>query len=836
MGSFDKCDATLVQIIWRHFNVNFFAGVDPDARLTHFAAHGCQYHMTVIKTYAKHRVRQSFFDHPRKNNYIIFCHVIKTLKILFNSFYDINQNFKKQEFFIRLQSMCLFDKIFQECRGIKMKKFYAFLSGFVLFVTASGALAAGEDVARVGVSRSNKSGARMPAALAIPSTGSLINTPNISGGNGGNVSGDVTIVSGVVDDSLIDDEDDASSDCRDAYRECMDNFCLLDESQGERCACSDNIEKAKSKIQAVLDIQAEADKLFNEGVEREKLGAKANLVFTENSGNSRVSGVNFMAWLAGDDEDDDVGEDVVMGSDLYNMAKKYCKSELKACGSKSEMESMLYQRMIAQDCKNYDAYLKDQKSNAESNKRIAESAVRKARLEMLDTTNKYNRGECLLAYRACIADKGGCGAQFENCLDARLLERRSNACDNILDQCMAVRDYVKKDWAEESKSVLEEAAKYADTHYRGTCLAQIQFCLEDSCATSTNAECLSDVKVAAGICPIITECNEKIPGLQSVVNDKLGYLQTKFCENDIDKCLQDKCGLDFTKPECVGKKPYEIAALCPQDMFPSCKTAKQYDIIVQSAILQMDYQITQGCINYFSDQLSKVCGTDMACLPIVASVDSLTELPSDSAGLRELRNGVIADADASVDEFFKQFEQDTTVAACSDSQSDSKKRVKGRNSLGMNVFNSAKILAKMSAENRNLRELNSKIAELTRKEDLETARNTCLETYRVEQPKDSKSNYSYIRSVSFEPDLRNCHVCRMQQVCEEGGEDKATSALKAAAGGLSAGASTGTMINAGWGTAIGGVVGAVGAGILGYQSGGKKEFCQEIESCEDINM
>ncbi len=717
-----------------------------------------------------------------------------------------------------------------------MKRFYTFLFGTMLCIASIGAFAEDADIARVGVSRSNKSGARMPATMTIPSTGKLIDAPRVSSGKSGAVQNETGGSAAVVSDA--DDEEIASSDCRDAYRECMDSFCLLDESQGERCACSDNIEKAKSKIQAVLDIQAEADKLFNEGVEREKLGAKANLVFSENnnSGNKGVTAANFMSWLSGGDEDDDVGEDVVMGSDLYDMAKKYCKSELKACGTKAEMESMLYSRMISQDCKNYDAYLADQKSNAESNKRIAQSAVRKARLEMLDTTNKYNRGECLLAYRACIADKGGCGANFENCLDARLLERRSSACDNILDQCMAVRDYVKKDWAEESKSVLADAAVYSDKHYRATCLAQIQVCLEDSCATSTNAECLSDVNVAAGICPIITECNEKIPGLQTVVNDKLGYLQTKFCENDVDKCLQDKCGLDFTKPECVGKAPYEIAALCPQDMFPSCKTAKQYDIIVQSAILQMDYQIMQGCINYFSDQLSKVCGTDMACLPTDASIETLDALPANSKGLKDLRDTVIANTDAAVDEFFKQFEQDTTVAACVDSQTDSKKRVRGRSSLGMNVFNSAKILAKMSAENRNLRELNSKIAELTRKADVETARNTCLTTYQKESPSDSKSNYSYIRSVSFEPDLRNCHVCRMQQVCEEGGEDKATSALKAAAGGLSAGASTGTMINAGWGTAIGGVVGAVGAGILGYQSGGKKEFCQEIESCEDINM
>ncbi|MBR5904428.1 MAG: hypothetical protein IKZ49_02730 [Alphaproteobacteria bacterium] len=629
-----------------------------------------------------------------------------------------------------------------------------------------------------------------------------------------------------------------SDDCRESYRDCMDQFCLLDESQGERCACSDNIELAKSKIKAVLDIQAEADKLFTEGVEREQLGAKARLVFTENSGNKGVSGTNFLAWLGGesDDEDDDVGEDVTMGDDLYQMAVKYCSAELESCGSKGEMEAMLYTRMITQDCKNYDAYLKDQKANAESNKRIAESAVRKARLEMLDTTNKYNRGECLLAYRACIADKGGCGTNFENCLDKKLLERRSNACENILDQCMAVRDYVKQDWAQESKSVLEEAAKYADKNRRGTCLAQAQFCLEESCSTSTNAECLTNVNVAAGICPIITECEEIIPGFQGVINDKLGFLRTKFCENDIDKCLRDKCGQDFTKPECVGKKPYEIAALCPQDMFPSCNGAAQYDIIVQSAILQMDYQMLQGCVNYFGEQLSKVCGTDMACLPIDATIEALTDLPDTEEGLAKLRKQVVANSDAAVEEFFAQFERDKTVSACADSQSVETKKVKGKNSLGVSVFNSAKLLAKMSAENRNIRELDSKIAELARKKDLAEAKEICLKTYKPEKPDNSKSNYSYIHTVSFEPNLRNCHVCRMQQVCEEGGESKATSALKAAAGGLSAGASAGTMISAGWGTAIGGVVGAVGAGVMGAMSGGKKEFCQEIESCEDINM
>ena len=766
-------------------------------------------------------------------------------------FNDIRHWYKLQEFFIHLQYITFFDKIKSHNVGIyHMKKFYVFFASVVLISTVAFAATRGDSSARLGFGRPSQAGSRMPAITAA--TVKSITTVSTSQ-PAETVQESATIVEekkpdvektepvAVADVEDKDVKSGTSDDCRAAYRDCMDQFCLLDESQGERCACSDNINLAKDKIQSVLKIQAEADKLFTEGVEREQLGAKARLVFAENSANSRVSVANFMSWLNDgeeydEDEDVDVGEDVTLGDDLYKMAAKYCAPELEKCESKAEMETLLYTRMVIQDCKSYDAYLKDQKSNAESNKRIAESAVRKARLEMLDTTNKYNRGECLLAYRSCIADKGGCGVNFENCLDAKLLARRSNACENVLDQCMAVSEYVKQDWAAESKSVLKEAAKYADKYQRQTCLAQIQNCLEEGCSTSTNTECLSDVNVAAGVCPIITECDSMIPGLQVVVNDKLGYLRTKFCENDIDKCLQDKCGIDFTKAECVGKKPYEIAALCPQSMFPSCKNAEQFDIIVQSALLQMDYQMMQGCINYFDEQLSKVCGTDMACLPIDTTVEALTVLPTTDEGLADLRKTVVANSDAAVEAFFKQFENDKTVAACSDTQSIPGKKVKGKQALGVSVFNTAKLLAKMSAENRNLRELDSKIADLVRKADIETARKTCLATYKPERPDDSKSNYSYIHTVSFEEDVRNCHVCRIQQVCETGGETKAASALKAAAGGLSAGASMGTMINAGWGTAIGGIVGAVGTGALGYAAGGKQDFCQEIESCEDINM
>ena len=694
-----------------------------------------------------------------------------------------------------------------------------------------------DSTVRVGVNRMSQAASHaMPnMSINLPSNSSS-STPTTGTNPGSSSSGGNTDTGDNTggDTDAGNDEQPAES-CRDAYRACMDEFCLLDESEGNRCACSSNINQSKSLIQEIQEIQEEADLLYTEGVEREQLGAQAKLVFGESEAaqkSSRISGVSFTEWInSGTDDEASLGADSDIGDPLYAMAAEYCASELEACGDKAEMEEVLYARMIVQDCKNFESYLKDQKTIAQSNKRTAEAAVRQARLQMLDTTNKYNRGECLLAYRSCIADKGGCGVNFENCLDADLLQRRANACENVLDQCMAVREYVLQDWQDESVSILADAAKYADRNARGTCLARIQLCLEDSCSTETNSACLTDVNVAAGICPVITECEEMIPGIKATVNDKLGYLRTQFCQNDIDSCLRDRCGENFTAPECVGKSALEIAELCPQDMFPSCKNETQFDIIVQAAMLQMDYQMLQGCLNYFGEQLGAVCGTDMSCLPTDTQIASLVEVPETQADLAALRESVRANTQAAVDEFFVQFEQDKTVAACQDSQKPS-----DRQSLGDSVFNSAKMIAQINAENRSMRELESKIAELSRQQDLEEAEQNCYNTYQVETPDKSSKNYSYIRSVSFEPALRNCHVCRMQQVCETGGQTKGAAGLQAAAGGLAAGASAGTMVSPGWGTAIGAVVGGVGGFFAGRSAGGQEEFCQEIETCEDINM
>ena len=716
-----------------------------------------------------------------------------------------------------------------------MKKFQFFITAVVAAAIGSGANAAEE--ARVGVVSPAASRPSIAALQNVRSPNMTANLPKPGVGSGN------IVPQKPAEPAKPDEPEKVASNCRDAYRECMNEFCLLDESEGKRCACSDNISQSKSLIKEIMEIQEKADKAAGEVVEYEKYGAKALLVFGQSDRAKKTfrSSMSLTDWLNSSDSEDNLDDDFQIGSYLYSMAADSCKSKLDACAQDKDREELLYERMIAADCKEFSGFLSDQKKQAQQNLLAAEKAVRTARASMLDTTNKYNRGECLIALRACVSDKGGCGVNFENCLDESMLSRRTNACDNILDQCMATRDYVKQDWKAESRMILDDAAKYADANRRNTCRAKIRACLEDNCSVSTsvhsadNSMCLNNINIAAGICPIIDECNAPgvVPGIKQAFANELASIRVSFCQNDVGKCLQDKCGVDFTAPECFGKSVKTITDMCPKKFFVSCGSYNDADfkIIMNGAMWGMEDKMMTGCLNTFAAKLGQTCGLDMTCLPPNPEVAALQKLPSDEAGFRALRDKVEDSADAEVGEFFKQFNNLADVPECANARQPA-----GKKKMGAVIFETSGFIAKIQARARAVRELDAKIAEFSRKQDLAEAKKNCETLYKPETPDKRNKNYSYVKSVHFEPALRNCHICRMQQVCEEGGENEWTSALKAGAGGSAAGASAGTMVSPGWGTAIGGAVGLVGGGLMGYMSGGEKEFCQEIESCEDVNF
>lgn len=687
-------------------------------------------------------------------------------------------------------------------------------------VPANSAMAAPTPEARVGM-RMPGAAAPAPASAPAPAAAAVRNAAETTDKTENKeISGFASAQPSKAESS----SDGTVDNCKDNYFNCMDQFCLMDSSQGERCACSARISEMDELTETILGLQSEAERLMNEGVEREMLGAQAELAFAANGTQKKAT--RTLSFDFEDEYDSEDSEDVTRrGAVLYEYAAGACKDRLDKCGADADMVKTLYGQQVSRDCGSYDSYLKSQKKLAEDNKFAAEREVRKTRVENLDKTNRYNRGECLIALRDCVATKGGCGTNFENCLDAKLLTRRSNACENILDQCLAVRDYVQKDWQEEQKTILAEAAKYADRNRRGTCLARVDACLEESCAPTINDQCLTDVRIARGVCPVMDECNELVPGISAMYASRLEYMRVRFCQNDLTSCFQERCGENFNNPACVGKNSEEISEMCPQRMFPSCAGMRDFAAIQNGVYLQVDYQLMQGCMNNFAEKLNSICGMDMNCLPETLGAPRGINITSGMRP-REVADMIAqfdaydyrADVKTEVDKFFAQMQNDPTIAAC-------------KGNLGNNIFTSAKLLGQTLAEQRAGRNYVRKLAELTKQADVETARKQCEDL-----PKKEKSGGSKITSVTFEPALRNCHVCRVQEVEHTGGESTGAGAMKGAAGGMAAGAGIGSAIGGPWGTAIGAGVGAIAGGIFGGMSAKETTFQEELTSCEDINM
>ncbi len=203
-----------------------------------------------------------------------------------------------------------------------------FLLGLLcIFPGITMAATRGDSTVRVGVSRMSQAGLRS-VNMSPNLTGASMPTLNINPGgttNSGGGSNSGTDDTGSGNNNSSENSGTSTQSCREAYRACMDEFCLLDESEGSRCACSSNINQSKSLIQEIQDIQEEADKLYTEGVEREQLGAQARLVFGESEEakkSSRISGISFADWInsGNTEETASLGADSDIGDPLYYMA------------------------------------------------------------------------------------------------------------------------------------------------------------------------------------------------------------------------------------------------------------------------------------------------------------------------------------------------------------------------------------------------------------------------------------------------------------------------------------------------------------------------------------
>ena len=474
--------------------------------------------------------------------------------------------------------------------------------------------------------------------------------------------------------------------CYDAYFGCMDQFCITDNASGGACNCSDDIVGYNDELAAIQDILDEANRLNTEEVERVKAGADADIIFTgerryDEDGNILDEGEISEAeekekkradllslWNTSiDDSYDDLwgtstGANIadMVGRELYDAANQLCVNQVpESCSGDIAFLQQLYSRQITSDCLGYKNSLAQQRARAENELASAESAVRNALQESFESANKYDLGQCMVEFKKCMQTADACGENWENCVATIAMENMQNnaavstagttvdtvdtyditvstmemlsakrpICENVLDQCVAVRDQVWPNFLRESAPTIKVAESQAESKFRQSCLTSISECIQTACrddiagkGVATMDACLSRPEMARSFCKVeIDPCERMEPLIWGYVEDKLAAMRVDACTQEVKDCFtaDTRCGPNFEN--CIGMDYDYIHDICPIDSLVVCKannpgfSMDDLDDMLMGLYLNIDNSMMDQCQNLVDQKMAEICGSTTDC-------------------------------------------------------------------------------------------------------------------------------------------------------------------------------------------------------------------------------
>lgn len=421
-------------------------------------------------------------------------------------------------------------------------------------------------------------------------------------------------------------------ECYDLYYGCMDQFCISENENGGSCACSDlsiEYEKQYAEIQSIFD---EAERVASEEVEKVKLGAQADIVFTgkreydedgnlvdvDNIGkNGKKSSRADLLALWEDESEEDVFDDEeafadLVGGALYKSAEELCLEQIpEDCNGDLPLIQKMYTRQITSDCKAFENSIAKKKKEADVALASANSDVRKALKESFEESNKYDLGQCMIEFKKCMLTNDACGENWENCVSIVASENMQNnetvstagtkvesvdtyditastmdvlntkrmICENVLGKCMAVRNMVWPAFLKEAAPTIRLAESAAESKFRQSCLTTISNCIHTACkddiagkGKDTMDACLSRPEMARSFCKMeIDPCERMEPLIWGYVVDKLAAMRVDACTEEVKECFtaDTRCGENFQN--CIGMDYDYIHDICPLDSLVVCK-------------------------------------------------------------------------------------------------------------------------------------------------------------------------------------------------------------------------------------------------------------------------
>ena len=474
--------------------------------------------------------------------------------------------------------------------------------------------------------------------------------------------------------------------CYDAYFGCMDQFCITDNASGGACNCSDNIAEYDKELAAIQDILSEANRLRTEEIERVKAGADADIIFTgerryDEDGNILAEGqlseaeekaqkradllALFNTSIYEDSSELESQSAVsnmadMSGAELYNAANELCLAQVPdSCAGDIVFLQQLYSRQITSDCLGYKNSLAQQRTNAENELAAAESEVRTALQESFDSANKYDLGQCMVEFKKCMQTDDACGEDWENCVmtiasenmqnntaastagttvetvdtyditasTMEMLSAKRPICENVLDQCVAVRDQVWPNFLREAAPTIKVAESIVESKFRQSCLTNISECIQTACrddiagkGVATMDACLSRPEMARSFCKVeIDPCERMEPLIWGYVEDKLAAMRVDACTQEVKDCFtaDTRCGPNFEN--CIGMDYDYIHDICPIDSLVVCKannpnfSMDDLDDMLMGLYLNIDNAMMDQCQNTVDQKMAEGCGSTSDC-------------------------------------------------------------------------------------------------------------------------------------------------------------------------------------------------------------------------------
>lgn len=475
--------------------------------------------------------------------------------------------------------------------------------------------------------------------------------------------------------------------CYDAYYGCMDQFCISENESGGSCACSDLSIKYDKEFAEIQEILTEAERIATEEVEKVKLGAQADIVFTgtreyDADGNLREiddidvgadskekKRADLMAlWETNYDEADEdsiwgssgVDFSELTGASLYKAAEEICLEQVpQDCASDMVLLRNMYSRQITSDCKGYENSIAAKRAEAELALADANADVRAALKESFDAANKYDLGQCMVQFKKCMQTEDACGENWENCVATiasenmqnnqatstagtkvatvdvyditastmEVLSAKRTICENVLGQCVAVRDMVWPAFLREAAPTIKVAESAAESKFRQSCLTNISSCIQKACrddiagkGVDTMDACLSRPDMARSFCKVeIDPCERMEPLIWGYVVDKLAAMRVDACTQEVKDCFtaDTRCGENFQN--CIGMDYDYIHDICPIDSLVVCKannpefSMDDLDSMLMGLYLNIDNAALDQCQELVDRKMAEVCGSTTDC-------------------------------------------------------------------------------------------------------------------------------------------------------------------------------------------------------------------------------